>query len=433
MGRLHPSVVTAVVAIAVGAAVAVAPPVVAILVPLGLGIAVLRVLVLAVTESEGAAARLSGWVALALVAHLLAGFLGHKFNFAPDTRYYDRISLELANNWRLGYPYERLPFGKEGFIYMLAALYRVFGHYLIAGVVVNCVFASATLPVVYDTTRRLFGNDAARYVAPLMMLPAFLLWTSMLLRESAIILLIAVAVNTAVRLSFSFGAGRFLLMAASLTILFTFRANVALILLASILPALALSRREIVAGLGTGITAVALVLVLVVGAGIGYSGYKLTSGASLEQLEGNRRSLSVTAESGFSEGADVSTPKGALTYLPVGLINFMLGPFPWQMTNLGQLLALPDVLLWLGLMPALRRGTIEGVRKTRRKSLVLLMPAALVAVMLSLVIGNFGTAVRERIQVVVILVPFVALGLAHKRLASTPASAPPSVETALVK
>jgi hypothetical protein len=135
----------------------------------------------------------------------------------------------------------------------------------------------------------------------------------------------------------------------------------------------------------------------------------------LDQVELNRRALSQTAASGFSEGADVSTPKGALTYLPVGFVNFMFGPFPWQMRNLRQLLALPDVLLWFGLMPALWRGILEGIRMTRRKSLLLLLPAGFTAVMLSLVIGNFGTAVRERIQVAVIVVPFIALGLARRR------------------
>ncbi len=422
MRRLYPTLATSALAIAAGVALVFAPALLAMVVPLGLGAALLRVLVLAVTKDEPEPSRLGGWVALALAAHLLAGWLGQMFNFAPDTVYYDRVSQQLADHWRHGYPFQALPFGKEGFFYLLASLYRIFGHYTTAGIIVNCVFASATVTVVYDTTKRLFGTEAARFVGPVMMLPAFLLWTSMLLREATIILLMAVAVNTAVRLSHRFGAGQFVLMAASLTLLFTFRANVALLLLASLLPALALSRRELVTGLGTGITVMALVLVLVVGAGVGYSGYKLTSGASLEQVEFNRRELSQTAESGFSGGADVSTAKGAFAYLPVGLVNFMLGPFPWQMRNVRQLLALPDVILWLGLMPALWRGILDGIKLSRRKSLLLLMPAGLIAVMLSLVIGNFGTAIRERIQVVVVLVPFIALGLARRRAAAADAA-----------
>jgi hypothetical protein len=41
-----------------------------------------------------------------------------------------------------------------------------------------------------------------------------------------------------------------------------------------------------------------------------------------------------------------------------------------------------------------------------------LLPAIIISVELALVIGNFGTIVRERTQVVILLLPFIALGLA---------------------
>lgn len=49
----------------------------------------------------------------------------------------------------------------------------------------------------------------------------------------------------------------------------------------------------------------------------------------------------------------------------------------------------------------------------------LIMPALGLTLMLSLVLGNFGIVLRERMQVFVLLVPFLALGL-HKEADATP-------------
>ncbi|HVE94939.1 MAG TPA: hypothetical protein VNB24_08475 [Acidimicrobiales bacterium] len=417
MALRSPAVLAVAIALVGGVVIAAAPAALAILVPLGIGIPVLSALTRSATrdESPEARARLGRWVALALVAHLISGWLTDVTNFSTDAELYDRVARQLEVHWSQGLPFERLPSGKEGFFYMLAALYRVFGHYPAAGIVVNCVIAAGTVAIMYDTTKRMFTAAAAHCVAPLMFLPGFLVWTSGLMREASILLMIAIALNAAVRLSDRFGVGQFILMTTSLTLLFTLRANVALLLMASLLPALALSRRQLMTGLGTGVTVTVVVLVLVVGAGVGYSGYKLSAGANLEQVEVSRLELSTSAESGYTRGADVSTTSGALSYLPVGLTNFMLGPFPWQVRTPRQILALPDVFLWWMLLPVLWRGAFEGVRVARRKTLLLLVPAIAIAAPLSLLIGNYGTAIRERLQVIILLVPFIALGVARRR------------------
>jgi hypothetical protein len=43
------------------------------------------------------------------------------------------------------------------------------------------------------------------------------------------------------------------------------------------------------------------------------------------------------------------------------------------------------------------------------------------SMMLALTIGNYGTIVRLRVQVLILLVPFMALGLAARREARAPA------------
>jgi hypothetical protein len=88
--------------------------------------------------------------------------------------------------------------------------------------------------------------------------------------------------------------------------------------------------------------------------------------------------------------------------------------------------ALPDLLVWWFLLPSLWRGLWSAKRRIGLRALTLLIPAAMTGVALSLLIGNFGTVLRERTQVVVLLMPFIALGLAEHRRASTPGEEPPA-------
>ena len=70
--------------------------------------------------------------------------------------------------------------------------------------------------------------------------------------------------------------------------------------------------------------------------------------------------------------------------------------------------------MWWWLLPSAWLGYRESRGLIGRKSLLLLLPVLVASVVLALVISNYGTVVREREQIVVLLVPFIALGLATK-------------------
>jgi hypothetical membrane protein len=77
------------------------------------------------------------------------------------------------------------------------------------------------------------------------------------------------------------------------------------------------------------------------------------------------------------------------------------------------------------LAPSLWRGLAESRRRRQRAAFVLLIPAAITACMLALLVANFGTVVRERMQVLVLLVPFISLGLAMRSSAASGADRAP--------
>lgn len=406
-------------AVALGAAVVHADAVVAMVAPSVAGVLALLLLVRLAVRWPGdrtGERRVLRWTLGAFAAHLLLSIVINRLTYAQsDAHVYHMGAVKILQHWQLGAPGPSLPHGKEGFYYLLAGLFWMFGVHDIAGLVVNAVLAAATVPLVSDTTYRLFGRESAAYAPPLaLFLPGLLLWTSQLLKEAAIVLLIALAANCAMRLGARISVGPVAGMITALVVLLTFRSFVGVVVAAGLLVGVALGRRSVVSGLAAGLGVLALIAALVLASGFGYSGYQAATGSSLRQAELVRRDLANSANSGFAADTDISTPAQALSFLPQGLLNFLLGPFPWQLGGGRQLLVLPDVLVWWLLLPSVWRGLREA-RRRGKASLVLILPAMTTSALLSLVVGNFGTIVRERSQVVILLTPIMAAGLAVRR------------------
>lgn len=360
--------------------------------------------------------RLAVWTLGAFVLHLCLS-LGIWFTGAwritgPDAQTYHLGALEIIGHWNANLPFQALPSGKEGFFYLLAALYQVLGPYAHAGLVANAIMAAALVPVLTYLTDRLFGSFAASYTPPLLVfLPGLLLWTSQLLREAGVLLLIAVAVTCACRLAERITIAPLIFLTGAVAILFTFRGNVGLLVAGGLAIGLVIGKRDVVSGFSSALGILSIILLLILGLGLGYSGYKIAVQADLDQVDVIRQELSTTAESGFAPDADVSSTSRALAYLPIGFTSFVFGPFPWELQNFRQLVTFPDVVVWWCLLPSLWRGLRAGRRLVGRQVFVLVTPALMTGLMLSLLIGNYGTAVRERPQLIVLLVPFIALGL----------------------
>lgn len=356
------------------------------------------------------------WTMGAFVLHLaLSVVLNAVLYGQSDAQTYHRGAEAILRHWRGGFPLPSLPSGKEGFYFLVAGIFWLLGPHNLAGLIVNAAFSAALVPVVTDLSRRLLGHDAAdRVPALVVFLPGLLLWTSQLLKEAPIILLIAVAMSSGVRLLGRLSLPALATLAVSLSLLFTLRSYVGLVLAVGIVGGIALGRPSVLGGLGAGLSAVILVVLLVTATGVGYSGYQAASGSNLKKADVVRKGLAGSADSGFGSEVDISTPAGALTSLPQASATFLLGPLPWQFSGGRQLVALPDVVVWWLLMPSLWLGIRIAVSRVGRAVALPLLPAVTTTALLSLVVSNFGTVVRERSQIVIILVPFLALGLAER-------------------
>ncbi len=405
-----------------GVALVVRPPVVVSAALSLLLVMLLSLLVRLLATSPGGSHQqpLLRWTIAAFLVHLAVGVAVTLLTTAwqylgPDAGQYHNDAAEIVENWKGQASAPLLPPGKEGFYYLLAGLYSLFGTNMVFGLIVNAAFAAALVPLLADTTKRLFGGDASNRVPPLaLLLPSFLLWPSQLLREAGILFFLAVAANCATRLARSTTPLTVAFFIVSVTLLFTFRGYIALIAGAALLAGVVISRQEVVAGIGAGMSLAIVLGFVVFSLGIGYSGYRATTQTSLESANLIRLDSSKAATSGFDEDADISTSRRALGYLPVGFTRLALGPFPWEVRTIRHLPALADALsIWV-LFPALIAGGGVARRKSARTFAALVVPPLAVAMTVSLLIGNFGTIVRSRTQVMVLITPLLAAGLADR-------------------
>jgi hypothetical protein len=398
---------------------AVAPVALAVVVPIALGAGILAIALRLTAEGHDAETRrwLVRVTVAAAVAHLgiavvITSSRSLTGAFGGDATTYHEGARGIVDHWVSGAPFPRVvAVGKEGFFYGLAGLYWLLGPHTIAGLALNAAFASVLVPVVADTSRRLFGPTTVRPAALMVtLMPGFLLWMSQLLREAPMLACLAVAANVSVRMTERTRPALLCTLGLTLAVLFTLRANVALLVAAGVLLGLVVASPRALAGVASSGASLGLVAALVLAAGVGAAGFELATTSDLEDVNLARQDLSRSAASGFARDQDVSTGGSATAFLPVAVVNFAFGPFPWQAANARQLGGVLEAVTLWALFPSLWRGWRASRAAVGRARWALALPAALVTCSLALLIGNYGTIVRQRPQVSVFLVPFAAYG-----------------------
>ena len=114
--------------------------------------------------------------------------------------------------------------------------------------------------------------------------------------------------------------------------------------------------------------------------------------------------------------AMISTPSKLLTYLPRSLLIGLFAPFPRQWfdtkgsTGIMRLLAGGEMLLLYLLWLSIGVGIWRALASRRPEPLFVLMFILLTAIPISLVVANMGTLFRLRLQFLLPLLLFTALG-----------------------
>ncbi|MEJ7585429.1 MAG: hypothetical protein WKF43_15425 [Acidimicrobiales bacterium] len=389
------------------------------------GVLLLATLVPRLCADEETRRRIGRWTAWSFAGHLGLGLAVSSSStlqsyLGGDADQYHQGAQGIVAHWLDGSALPLLPPGKEGFYYLMAGLYWAVGASPVTGLVINAVMTAALVPIMSTLTTELFGERAARPVPVLVtLLPGFALWPSQLLREAGVYFFTAVALLAAARLARRVKPSSVVVLASSLALLSTWRSYIALMVAGGVAVALVVGSRGL-KGIAAGLSATVVVGALVVGLGLGYSGLRAANDADLVEVDSIRLDSATGADSGYLEDADVSDSRRAVSYLPVALPYLAFGPFPWQLAGGRQLFGVPDAVTWWILLPSLATGIHLGWRRHRWRIAMLIGPALGSSVAIALLVANFGTMVRARMQVILILVPLVAFGWSERHVALAP-------------
>ena len=349
--------------------------------------------------------------------HTDAGFAA---TFWGDSQTYDRFAAALAESWSHGFSstlWAETGQGmvNKGFIYCVASVYYFFGRNVLLVQFLNGIIGALTPIVILELGLSLYNR---RVATTAMLLTAFfpqmIFWSSALYKDPAVMLCIAANILAVVKLQRGWNPTwivAYVLTAGALVWLrfYIFYATLA----AAVIGLLVGNRKNPILGLVTQLSLVLAVLLLLAYTPVGQEVLVQSRFLDLELLQSSRSDLS-NAGSGFASDADITTMGGLLSVLPVGIMNLLFGPFPWTVSNLRQVLALPDVLAWYALTPALIAGIGLALKRLRQTMPILVFTTAL-TLAYGAFLGNVGTAYRQRTQIMMFYFLFIADGLHRKR------------------
>jgi 4-amino-4-deoxy-L-arabinose transferase-like glycosyltransferase len=358
--------------------------------------------------------------ALAVLLNAFAGGSAFAAAFWGDSGSYDGAGHQLALKWS-GEPitsvYMLRAVSGYGWVYFVGSIYFVLGRNQLFVQFLNGLMGGLTVLVIYAIAARLFDRSTARWAALFMaFFPQVVFWSTGMYKDPLILLCIALAMYAVVRLREGFSLSMVALFVASEVALITLRFYIAYFVLFAALATFVFAQRR---GLMRMMVTYGLLLGLLFGAlGIAVQRDTLerqTTYMTLERLQTTREDQAMWGQSGFGREYDVSTPAGALSALPTGLVYLLFAPFPWAVSGIRQALAMPETLVWYALMPAFVRGVAFAVKRKFRAVLPILVFAVSLTLAYALMQGNVGTAYRQRTQVTMFFFIFMGVGLAERR------------------
>ncbi len=343
--------------------------------------------------------------------------------FGGDSKTYDEAGYTLYNSW-FGYVVDTNSYYADyvskttgsgfGMAYIVAVIYSVVGRNPLATQLFNSVLGAATACLIYVCAKKIFSNIRVAQISAVLVgvFPSLIVWSSQGLKDGVICFLLALAINNLLTLQEQFSYADVVLLLVSLVGIYTLRFYIFFAFTVAIVGALFLGTQKSASAI-----AKQMVVLVIITLGLTYLGVlrnaqtNLETFGSLEKLQNSRLDQATSAESGFAQDIDVSTPTGALQVLPLGLAYLMLAPFPWEVANFRQTITLPEVLVWWTLIPFMVIGIWFTLKTKLRRSISITLLTLLLTLSYSIFQGNVGTAYRMRAQMQIFYFIFVAVGL----------------------
>lgn len=308
-------------------------------------------------------------------------------------------------------------------VYLESAIFVLFGQRVLLPLMLNAALSAGLVLLVFDLSRRLFGNTAALVAAAIISFyPSLVLWSSLNLKDALVLFLIALCLWCLTRFQSGARASGLVGAFVVLVLIESLRWYV-FVGLAIIVPMAVAFAPRLSAGQRIRWSTVAALLTALL---IALSSISLSDAGSLTELERTRQNMARDAETRF-----VDTPRPAqpaapseppshvpsgtavpaddallrtIRHFPTGLAYTLFAPFPWALRRLTEWVTLPEMLLWYVLLAALP-WTVWRARSLWPSWTPLLLFVAGLLFIFALTEGNVGTLYRHRAMVI----PFVAV------------------------
>lgn len=400
----------------------------------------------------------------AVVSHYALMQVGRRGFLLMDDFAYDKLGWGLVKVWTGQLPGVRDTdeYLLVNYTYLIAIVYYVLGHSLLAAKMLNVAFGAVTAVVVYALGAEIFHRRAARVAALLTaFFPSLLVWSIINLKDILVVFLTVSAIFGLVRyarrgewwalaLALVAFAGLenlrqfvFFILAwlMPIALLFTDRSDgpsgwrrsvLGLVLGLGVIKSLdslfgfELLRQQMIflpfalflpvvllcVGRARQRRKLALLLPLLVGVvAISYLtsnprlGTNFLTPKALTEAEWKRWLEESKAQTGNDEFGGIKPPKDAsdiversMTYLPRGVSYVLFGPTPWTANSATARAVAPEMVIWYGVLATAAAGLALTFRQKWRDLVLPLGFAAAWIVALALTEGNTGNIFRHRSQ-----------------------------------
>lgn len=293
----------------------------------------------------------------------------------------------------------------------------------------NCAVGSITPILAYSLARTMGARSGARWTAVLVaFFPSLVLWSSLNLKDADVWLLVLGGLLLATRMQQSFRYLYLPALAIIIAALEPLRRYADQALAVAVGVGIAVSALPIrLLGLRLGawrgfglIAAIVAVLLVLIAYVFPATGESLYRSAGLVQLATLRHDFAIGATSAINPDPGLGTLQGTLAFLPEGMRDFFLRPYPWE-SGSGLLESTRiEVVAYYVTLPVAALGILYSLRAGAVRALPSLTFLIIAAVGYALVIANLGTIYREREQLVVVVFAFVGVGAEAIRSAVSP-------------
>ena len=340
--------------------------------------------------------------------------------FGGDAITYDAFGDSLLRSWS-GDTYHLARYNNFvqsggsawGMLYVVAFVYQIVGRNLFAIQLLNASIGSATAAVVYYNAKTLFNNERVSRLSAAMVcfFPSLVLWSSQALKDGLIVLTLSLAILATLKLLEKVTVGYICLLTACLFGLLSLRFYIFYMMAAAVIGSFIIGMKSMNSQSFVGrFVAIALIGLALTWVGVlRYASAQFEQYGNLKMIQTVRQDQAM-AGSGFGQDVDVGTAGGALTAIPQGLVYLLFAPFPWQLASARQSMALPEMAVWWLCFPLLILGIAYSMKHRLRKVAPIFLFTTMLTLAYSLFQGNIGTAYRQRSQLLVFYMIFVAVG-----------------------